>query len=97
VPRAVFLGRVVKRGEPLWLDEDRSWALALISHEDGTCGGCGEPLSETTAMKDGKPVHAYEVDLPDVCGGCSALAAELPQWEDDSRRQALKFRLIKKT
>lgn len=97
MPRSVFLGRVVKRGEPVWLDEDQSWAIALMQYEDEMCDGCGQPLSESTATKGGVHVHAYEVDAPDICAGCAALAAEMPEWEEDSRRASLKFRLIKTT
>lgn len=93
----MFLGRVVKRGEPEWLDEDRSWALALTALEDDTCDGCGQSLSESTAMRGGRPVHSYDVDSPEICGGCTALARELPEWQDDPRRTALKFRVVKRT
>jgi len=34
--------------EPKWLDEDRAWAVALVSEENETCAGCGHPLSECT-------------------------------------------------
>jgi len=35
-------------GEPLWTDEDRGWALALIVEESEECPGCGHPLEEST-------------------------------------------------
>lgn len=34
-------------GEPLWLDDDRAWALALLQVEAETCTGCRQPLTES--------------------------------------------------
>jgi hypothetical protein len=42
----VFLGRVVKDGEPLWLPEDTAHAIAWRLHLDGIHDGCGQPLEE---------------------------------------------------
>lgn len=52
MPRSVFLGRVVKRGEPLWLPEDRAWALALLEVEADACPDCGQPWGEATNPKN---------------------------------------------
>jgi hypothetical protein len=35
-------------GEPLWTDDDRAWALALLEVEAEVCRGCGQPLAEST-------------------------------------------------
>jgi hypothetical protein len=43
------LGRVVKRGEPLWTAEDLAYAKALHQLEADECPGCGHPRSQTTA------------------------------------------------
>jgi len=34
-------------GEPLWLDDDRDAAVALLEEEADTCAGCGHPKSES--------------------------------------------------
>lgn len=44
----MFLGRIPKRHEALWLDEDRQWAIALLAYEADLCSGCGHPRSEST-------------------------------------------------
>lgn len=85
------------KGEPAWLDEDRSWALALLAYEDSLCDGCGLPLSQTTATEGGHPVHAYKVDDPEICGGCAALARDMPEYREDPRAASMKFRLIELT
>lgn len=70
VPRSVFLGRVVAAGEPLWLAEDRYWALALLEAESGICGDCGQPLAESTHVDN---EFAYDAE-PAKCHGCAAAA-----------------------
>lgn len=66
----MFLGRIVGPGEPLWLHEDRMWALAWDHVEQDRCGGCGHPLSETTAedADDAYLGHAIR------CQACKAIA-----------------------
>lgn len=97
MPRSIFLGRVVGRGEPTWLDDDRAWAMALLEVEADT-HSCGHPLSETTATDaHGKPLHTYEVDLPSVCGACHVLHAELDDWADQPDLRATVFTVAKKT
>lgn len=76
MPRSVFLGRSVGEGEPLWLDDDRAWAMALMQVEADTCSGCGQPRSETMAVKiDSRgrkvPAHTYEAHAL-VCAACRA-------------------------
>jgi hypothetical protein len=66
----VFLGRVVVEGEPLWLDEDRHWALALAEVEADSCPDCGQPWSEAT---DSKNEEAYRAHLV-RCHACSISA-----------------------
>ena len=64
-------------GEPLWLEDDRAWAIALLQVEAETCRGCGHPLSETTAYvkKNGRkfPAHSYKASRL-VCMACDAIA-----------------------
>lgn len=59
--------------ESSWTEEDRGWAAAYESYLADLCPGCKQPLSETTAMRDGKPVHTYAVDLPLRCYSCDEL------------------------
>lgn len=74
VPRSIFLGRAVPAaGEPLWLPEDRWWALALAEVEGGTCRDCGHPLVESTSPDN---EYAYEAGLV-RCFGCVAVAKKL--------------------
>lgn len=75
----MFLGRTPAPDEPLWLDDDRSWALALLDVEDGECSGCGHPVSESMAKEsEGKyTAHALR------CWACAAAAAKSRQFESD--------------
>lgn len=71
VPRSIFLGRPLPApGEPLWLDEDRDWAMALLEVEDETCGGCGQPLHESRAPEN---EYAYTV-TPIRCHACASMS-----------------------
>ncbi|MER6942487.1 hypothetical protein ABT294_00565 [Nonomuraea sp. NPDC000554] len=74
------LVRTVTTWEPRWLPEDVSWAQAWRRWVAGKCPGCGLQLEETTAMKDGEPVHAYHVPDPARCYGCDA------KLKDDEQR-----------
>lgn len=69
----MFLGRVVQPGEPLWLDEDRTWALALLEVEKDPPHRCGHYLSETL---DPANENAYTVDVLGQCAACYALDAK---------------------
>lgn len=78
MPRSVFLGRVVAPGEPLWLPEDRWWALALLEAEDGVCGDCGQPLAEALS-----PESEFQYDAEVVrCHGCAAAARRVKAIND---------------
>ena len=80
----MFLGRVVGEGEPLWLDEDRDYALALHFLEQETCGGCGQPRSESTAIEnDG----AYRAE-PVRCHACAALSRQSTKFLDGAAASA---------
>lgn len=71
MPRSILLGRPVPApGEPLWLPEDRWWALALLEMEAGTCRDCGQPTAESTS-KDNE--FAYVAQALQ-CHGCVAVA-----------------------
>lgn len=65
----MFLGRVVAKGEPAWLEDDRAWAMALLKVEADQ-HKCGLPLSETLDPANGE---AYTVDVLGQCAACYAL------------------------
>lgn len=69
----MFLGRVVAEGEPLWLPEDRAWALALLAVEADACPDCGKPWVEAT---DPDNEFAYEADLVQ-CHACATSARKV--------------------
>ena len=75
-------GRLVRTTTPGWTATDRDLALALGDYEAGLCGGCGHPLSETTAAD---AEDQYEAGLAVRCHRCTASAragdfyAESPQ------------------
>lgn len=59
-------------GEPLWLDSDRAWALALQSHEASIHDGCGQPVAESFS-REGE--GAYRADAI-RCHACAAIRRE---------------------
>lgn len=63
----MFLGRVVKPGEPLFLDEDTNWALALHAEEAEQCRGCGMPLPESTTADPVRPHYTAELVTCQAC------------------------------
>lgn len=73
MPRSVFLGRVVGPGEPLWLDEDRAWALALADVEADQCPDCGQPWHETSLPES---EGGYRAELL-RCHACATGAMKL--------------------
>lgn len=77
MPRSVFLGRVVSAGEPLWLDEDRAWALALADVEADSCPDCKRPWSETSSPES---EGTYQAEVL-RCHACSAGATKLHSFE----------------
>ncbi|MFE7509755.1 hypothetical protein ACFU8I_00715 [Streptomyces sp. NPDC057540] len=74
----MFLGRVVADGEPLWLDEDRAWALALLDVEANQCPDCGQPWDEATD-KDNE--FAYQAQLI-LCHACTTSAKTVRSYQD---------------
>jgi hypothetical protein len=80
VPRSIFLGRPWPvPGEPLWLDEDREWALALQADEALTCHGCGQPRDEAS-----DPVNEFHYTAePHRCHACSAISKSTRAWSSD--------------
>jgi hypothetical protein len=62
VPRSVLLGRVVAKGEPLFLPDDTAGALELQADEDARCPR-GHYLDEAHADVD---VSSF------TCEGCAA-------------------------
>lgn len=57
-------------GEPLWLDDDRDWALALLDLEADACAGCGQPRSESMTRE----AEFGYIAEPIRCHACAALA-----------------------
>ncbi len=71
VPLSILRGRPWPLpGEPLFTDEDRDWAVALIVDERESCPGCGEPLAISTAAESEEQYHADALR----CWGCVAQA-----------------------
>jgi hypothetical protein len=78
VPRSIFLGRPWPQpGEPLWLDEDREWALALHYVEQDVCPDCRQPWQEATDPKNEGAWTAHLVR----CHACHAAARTVGQFE----------------
>ncbi|NUP49013.1 MAG: hypothetical protein HOW97_17160 [Catenulispora sp.] len=65
----MFLGRIVAPGDPLWTDDDRDWAMALMTYEADLCT-CGQPRSESMNA-DNEFAYAAE---PLRCHACKAIA-----------------------
>lgn len=82
----------MEQGEPLWLEEDRDYAVALQEFEDNTCDGCGEQLDVST---DPAHSHQYRLEPPTICWGCMAVRRDLADLGEDPRGPALKHRLIR--
>jgi hypothetical protein len=83
VPRSILLGRPMPGpGEPLWLPEDRWWALALLEVEAAACRDCGHPTGETTAAE-----AEYRYDAQVVrCHACAAGARRMAAVQEDGTR-----------
>jgi hypothetical protein len=75
------MGRVVAEGEPLWTDEDRDYALALLAVEADRCDGCGHQRSESMAFESDSGYHAEKIR----CHACKAIAEASERWADDSK------------
>lgn len=65
----MFLGRAPAPGEPLWTDDDRDWAMALMVYEADLCD-CGQPRSESMSPDS---EFAYTAE-PMRCHACKAIA-----------------------
>lgn len=79
MPRSIFLGRPwPEPGEPLWTDEDRAWAIALIFEESEVCPGCGQPISECI---DPRNEFAYTVTSW-RCHACTAKDVDGEKYRD---------------
>jgi hypothetical protein len=93
VPRSIFLGRVVGAGEPLWLPEDRWWALALAEVEAGTCRDCGHALAETTSAGS---EDAYDAEVT-KCHGCVGAAKRVAAFmADGGKSEGLQVRVTRR-
>lgn len=79
MPRSLFLGRPVPApGEPLWLEDDRSWALALLELEADVCPSCGHPTSES---HDPGAEGAYVAEAV-RCWACYAAETRAAEWSE---------------
>lgn len=73
MPLSIFRGRELPApGEPLWLDDDRDWALALQAYEADLCHGCGQPLALSTAAAN---EYGFTVEH-ERCHACAAMRRE---------------------
>ena len=85
VPRSILLGRPMPApGEPLWLPEDRWWALALLEVEAGLCRDCGHPSAETTAAD---AEFAYDATIV-RCHACAAGARRMSAHQEQGAQSA---------
>ena len=78
----MFRGRVVAPGEPLWLDDDRDEAVALLTEEAATCQ-CGEPR-ETSMAPESDGAYAAEVV---ICHACAAMSRAANAFTKDHPQQ----------
>ncbi|MFL4904815.1 hypothetical protein ACJ6WF_16910 [Streptomyces sp. MMS24-I2-30] len=69
---------MVADGEPLWLPEDRAWALALAHVEADSCPECGQPWSEAT---DPANEFAFRAELV-RCHACTTSARTVKAYQD---------------
>lgn len=59
-----------------WTDEDYTEAAAFLRWLEGKCPSCRLDLCDTTAMRDGEPVHTYKVPPPRRCHACDSRQRE---------------------
>jgi hypothetical protein len=90
VPRSVFLGRVVADGEPLWTEEDRDYALALLAVDADRCE-CGQPRSESTLAEAEFTYRAEKLR----CHCCKTIAEASERWADDSKGLLISINRVK--
>lgn len=81
VPPSVFLGRVVPKGAPDWLPEDRDAALEWSAYQRSLCQGCRRPRHESfdPAMDDQYTVTSLQ------CHACAA--RDLRAWNRAQERE----------
>jgi hypothetical protein len=88
------MGRVVAEGEPLWLDEDRDWALALAAVEAEECPDCHQPWDQASARENSE---SYRASIA-RCHACAAAAAAVNAHEKAGGKTAgLKVHIIPPT
>ncbi len=68
-----LLVRSVTVHDSPWQEDDIGWAAAQEAEVADQCPTCSQPLSESTAMADGEPLHEYEVEDPARCHSCDEL------------------------
>jgi hypothetical protein len=68
----------VQQGEPLWLDEDRAWALALLEIEADTCPDCGQPWGEAIDPENEERFLAETLR----CHACTAAGQAVQAYQD---------------
>lgn len=75
----------MRRGEPVWTDEDRAWAMALLEYEADLCSGCGQPRTESM-----DPAHEdhYRTGAK-RCHSCKAIANESERWSSPKDAKGL--------
>lgn len=71
---------MVADGEPLWLPEDRAWALALAEVEADCCPDCRQPWSEATSRDN---EFAYKASLI-MCHSCATSAKTVKAHQDQN-------------
>jgi hypothetical protein len=84
-------GRVIEAvtiTESEWDETEQAWAMLLIDIEADTCGGCGQPLTETLTLE---AYEGYESGPPAVCQGCKALHRRQEEYREDKDVNALRF------
>lgn len=88
VSPSVLMGRVVRDGDPQWLQEDTDLAIAFTDIEDMQCPGCGHDRSQSMDMAN---TFAYRAE-PAKCHACAAREraarsrAKDPNWDPSGVR-----------
>lgn len=65
-----------------WTPADRLLAMALLTHEDSVCRGCGQYVDEAY---DERAEGEYEVRAQ-VCQGCAARERHADRGKDETHR-----------
>lgn len=80
-------------GDEAWTDDDVEYALAWRELTDSTCGGCGEPRSESFAKENH---DAYDVKAL-VCHACAERDREMNALKESGMEMAGLHLIVKKT